>query len=164
MTLRALISTALVALFLCGTSSSTLATRVVMVRISLNGELILQGYLSDDGSPDADEVWEGLKTVNLEEGEAFAKLRIAPDLKEYRIVGTAGRAEAPPIRLEVDYGGVAQLRALTIRRMPPDPAGRVWRIAAEDVDGSFDGRMLSRREAARLANPKLEKARPNPRR
>ena len=88
--------------------------------------------------------------------DAFRKLQVAPDLKELKIGGTAGKQETLPVQITVRYGGVAESRAITILRMPPDRAGATWRISAADVDELFDRRLLSRREVARLADPKLE--------
>ena len=157
MTIRAFMLSAQVVLFLCVAGGTASAARYVPVEVRLNGEVILEGNVSDDGHRDADELWEALKVSDLGEAEAFKKLRVAPDLNEYKVAGGGDKAEPLPVQIKVRYGGVAQSRAITIRRVPPDSAGRVWRISAADVDDSFDGRMLSRREAAKLVNPKLEK-------
>ena len=156
MTFRAAILTSYVSLTLCLAGSSAVAARYVPVRISLDGEVILEGNLSDDGDRDADELWDALKSANLRETDAFRELQVAPDLKELTIGGSAGKQETLPVQVTVKYGGVAQSRAITIRRMPSDRVGSTWRVSAEDVDELFNRRLLSRREVAKLADPKME--------
>lgn len=156
MTLRAAILTSHIFLLLCLAGSSADAARYVPVRISLNGEVILEGNASDGGERDADELWDALKSANLREMDAFRRLQVAPDLKELKVGGTADKQETLPVQVSVKYGGVAQSSAITIHRMPPDRVGSTWRVSAKDVDELFDRRQLSRREVAKLADPKLE--------
>ena len=55
-------------------SCPAFAARYVPIKVSVDGEVILEGNASDNGRPDADEVWDALKRVNLGETKAFKKL------------------------------------------------------------------------------------------
>jgi hypothetical protein len=131
------------------------AARYVPIEVTVDGEVILKGNASDNGEPDADEVWEALKHVNLGETNAFMKLGIDPQAKEPTIEGNARKS----VRINVRYGGVAETNTLVLRRMPPDSVGRVWRISSTDIDKLFLNRMVSRRDVVRLKDPKRETSR-----
>jgi hypothetical protein len=134
------------------------AARFVPIKIYVDGELILEGNASDDGTPDADEVWDALKRVNLGETREFKRLagdNIGDQLEIFR--KQKGDDKAMPIRIEVAYGGTAEITALRIQRKSPDGAGRVWRIESQQVSDLFDTRYLSRSDAAGLSNPKRKK-------
>lgn len=134
------------------------AARFVPITISINGEVILEGNASDDGRPDADQVWDALKQVNLGETEAFKKLfgNVASD--DFKLPRKQGERGQPlKFTIDVAYGGHAETANLTIRRMPPDGAGRVWRIRAEEVDNLFNIRFIRRSDVANLSNPRRSK-------
>lgn len=138
-------------------SSPAFAARYVPIKVYFDGELILEGNASDDGHPDADAVWEALKQVNLGETDAFIKL-FGRDVGDELKIWKKPEGELPmKIRIDVAYGGVAEVTALRVRRQRPDAAGRVWRVHPEDVDNSFNTRLIKRSDAARLANPKRDK-------
>jgi hypothetical protein len=140
---------------LCVFSGPAIAARYVPIKIHLNGEVILEGNASDDGKPDADEVWDALKKVNLGETEAFKKLFGDDVADDFTIVKKRSENEQPlPITIEVAYGGVAKTTGLHIRRMAPDGAGRVWRIDPKEVSQLFGGRLIKRSDVARLSNPR----------
>lgn len=140
---------------LCNTA---FALRLCWVEISLNGEVILETSYGDNGHPDADAVWEGLKVQNLRETDAFKKLKIDPELKEYRFdVPPPQKGEEWPIKIRATYGGVAETRFVTIKRVAPDQTGGSWRIDAKDLDREFDTRKISRRQARELKDPKYDK-------
>ena len=147
-------------IFLCCLAGSLLcgpayAARYVPIKIYLDGEVILEGNASDDGRPDADEVWDALKEVNLGETEAFKQMFGENAGDDLLILKKRSEREQPlPIRIEVAYGGVAETTGLRLRRMPPDPAGRAWRIRAEEVSGLFNSRLIKRSDVARLADVK----------
>ena len=139
-------------------SSSATAARFVPVRVFVDGELILSGNASDNGYRDADEVWDALKKVNLEATDAFKKL--VPDTSANTIEISKKQAEKGKpqrIRLNVAYGGLAETAALHLERQPPDGAGRVWRISADDVDRLFNSRLVRREQVTRLKNPKQKR-------
>ena len=136
-------------------SCSVFAARYVPIKVYLDGEVILEGNASDDGSPDADEVWDALKQVNLGETEAFKKMFGDDVADDFTIVKKRSEKEQPlPITVDVAYGGVAKTTGLHIRRMAPDGAGRVWRIDPKEVSQLFGGRLIKRSDVARLSNPR----------
>lgn len=140
---------------ICGTA---LGARYVPVRISVNGEVILEGNASDDGHRDADAVWEALKDVKLRETEAFKKLEIASDATVYKFRLDRPENNAPlPIQIDASVGGEAATCVMTIKRVKPDGGGGTWKIDSEDLDGLFDFRLISRAQARYLKNPKFDK-------
>ncbi len=137
-------------------SNAVFAARYVPIKIYLDGEVILEGNASDNGKPDADEVWDALKRVNLGETNAFKKY-LGEEHSEERAIDSKTTQEIPGIRIFVAYGGVAETAKLTIQRKPPDSAGRVWRISKVDVERLASSRMVRRTDVTRLANPKQQK-------
>ncbi|MCA9124443.1 MAG: hypothetical protein H6822_33865 [Planctomycetaceae bacterium] len=139
-------------------SCPVFAARYVPIKVYLDGQVILEGNASDDGSPDADEVWDALKQVNLGETEAFKKLFGKDVDDEFTILKRRKEREQPlKITIDVAYGGVAETTGLRIRRMHPDGAGRVWRIQSEEVSDLFNERLIRRSDVARLSNLKRSK-------
>jgi hypothetical protein len=139
-------------------SGSARAARFVPIEIYLNGELILEGNASDDGAPDADAVWDQLGKVNLGETDAFQKLPGAQDQDTVVIESKERDARGDPgVLIDVRYGGVAHTAKLRIHRQPPDRAGRVWRIDAEDAADLFSSRFVRRRDVERLSDPERKR-------
>ena len=130
------------------------ATRLIAASISVDGEVVLRASTSDDGHPDADEVWGYLNTALVfEPTEAFASLKIAPDANEATLGWLRGKATAhlgapPKMIVDVAYGGLDQPFVLKLERVEGG-----WRIAEETVDGRFAYRRITRREAALLDDP-----------
>ncbi|MEQ8790518.1 MAG: hypothetical protein RIC55_29750 [Pirellulaceae bacterium] len=112
------------------------AARYVPIEVRVEGALILKGNASDDGSRDADELWNALKTETLEETPAFTRLTFERKGDLYRITGRTSRS----IVVDVAYGGVAKTRRIVLQLMSSDSQGRKWRIAPDDVDALFDER------------------------
>lgn len=127
------------------------AARFVKVTISWDGKPILEGSMGDNGHPDADEVWGYLKELTFKPLEAFP----APegDAKEFTLVSNPPQGELGRIVIDVRYGGQARTRELKLVRVPRDEQGRQWKLDPADVDRLFDDRLISRRDAARLAKP-----------
>lgn len=139
----------------CLLSSPALAARFVPIEVYLDGELILQGNASDDGSPDADQVWDALKQVNLGETDAFKEMFGENVDDAFNILRKRSDREQPLIiSIHVAYGGMAKTKTLRILRKPADGAGRVWRIHHEEVSRLFNARMIRRSDVVRLSNPK----------
>jgi hypothetical protein len=55
------------------------------------------------------------------------------------------------------YGGTAIRHELHIKRVPSDAQGREWQLDSDEITELFDSRMISRSEAAKLAEPKRTK-------
>ncbi len=125
--------------------SSALAARYVPVAIYLNGELILEGNVSDNGSPDADVVWGNLKRANLRETEAFQEIQPDKTVKTFAL-GTREN----PVRLSVRYGGNIETRQLTIHQQDENDDVRTWRIDSEDIDRLSQRRLVSRSDVDRI--------------
>jgi len=137
---------------------TTYGARLVRVEITLNGEVILEGNASDNGERDADAIWEALKVTNLRETDAFRKLKIDPELKEYQFdLDPPEKGHAWPIKIDASFGGEKETRFVTIKRVTPDQNGGSWRIDSQDLDDAFDTRMIMRSEAVRLKRPKYDK-------
>ncbi len=131
-----------------------MAARYVPIRIYLDGDVILEGNASDDGTPDADGVWDALKRVNLGETDAFTKAFGTVTEEAFTIEKRHGASEQPlKITVEATYGGVAETTRLRVRRMPPDGTGRVWRIHPDEVRDLFGHRLIKRSAVARLTEP-----------
>lgn len=135
------------------------AARYVPVTISLNGKVIFEGNASDNGERDADEVWEALKESRLRPTRAFGELGldVSGDHLQLNAVDSDEtnneNHEAHWFEIDVAYGGFARTRNLTLERVKPDAAGRIWRITSGDVDGLFDWRFVRRLEIPELKKP-----------
>lgn len=130
------------------------AARYVKAEISLDGKTVLVGSIGDNGQPDADEVWDHLKTIRFRPTEKFLALKIKDDAKETVLISNAPKGELGTIVVNIRYGGKATTRALTLVRVPRDENGREWRLDPAKVDKMFDRRFIRRSDAARLKNPK----------
>jgi hypothetical protein len=128
------------------TCETLFAARFVPVKVRLQGEVILEGSTTDDGRQDADAVWDLLKSLNLEETDAFRKLGVKPDAKVHTLDCSSEKIGLQPIQVDVAFGGVANSRALTIHRLGTESSGKLWRIASEDVDDLFDVRLIKRKD------------------
>jgi hypothetical protein len=140
-----------------GSVSNAWAARFVPAEVLLDGKVILEGNASDNGHRDADELWEALKTVQFKPTEEFWKLNIDNEAARAVVESTAPKGQQVNLKIEVTYGGMALTRKIRVYRVPPDSAGRDWRIDAVDIEDLFDSRMISRRDAAGLVNPKRKK-------
>lgn len=145
------------------------ATRLVLAEVSVGGEVVLRGSTSDDGEPDADEVWGYLKHLRFAPTDAFAGLGVAADAEALELLGEVRPSTAtserpihePTITLDVHYGGVAALRRLSLVRAPSEAGGgqrgAEWRVAPDERERYFDLRRITRREARLLDDPRRTK-------
>ncbi|GIX01042.1 MAG: hypothetical protein KatS3mg111_4374 [Pirellulaceae bacterium] len=165
---------ALLATFNCETS---MGARLIKIRVYVDGQVILEGSMSDDGSRDADEVWrlleqgskEKKKWAALRETEHFDAAALKPDGgNESRFhLHVLGDRQ---ITLSVAFGGKAYVSDLilyrvatehqdharkpTFGRTSRDKPPKKWMLDAQQIGDLFSRRLISRREAARLKNPK----------
>ena len=126
------------------------ASRLVRASVSVDGKVVLKSSYGDNGSPDADEVWDQLKSLTFAPTEEFASLGLAEGAREATLesnvpVGTFGQ-----IYVDIAFGGTGQTRHLRLIRVEKDQNGRLWRIHPEDIDDLFDERMIRRDQAALL--------------
>jgi hypothetical protein len=144
-----------VSLFCMGTGEA-LAARLIKASVSYEGKLILKGTWSDSGSVDADGVWEYLKKIQFVPTEAFKALKVDPTAKKTVLSG-AGKGVAlsdSKITVSIVAGGESKFRQLTLTRLAKDKQGREWMLSPEEVDVWFAYRLIGRREAAQLRDPK----------
>jgi len=144
-----------IALAIClANATGALAARYVKVQITLDGKVILEGGASDDGSRDADQLWDALKSVKFKPTAEFHKLNIKDDAKVAVIKSTSPMGEPVNLKVDVWYGGTAIADELHLRRLPVDDYGREWQLDSTEVTDLFESRMILRSEAARLIDPK----------
>ena len=133
--------------------------RLVTASVTIDGALVLQGSTSDDGHPDADAVWGYLVGLELEPREGFAALGLADDATEatfgwLRGVKTEHLGDPPSIELAIAYGGTSTPVILKLVRTA---GADTWRVAPETVERQFPYRLISRRQAAELEDPKRKR-------
>lgn len=131
------------------------AVRLVSARVLVDGEVVLRGSTSDDGSPDADAVWAYLHELELSPTEAFGALGVEPDAAAVTLgwlkgKATEGRGDPPTLGLEIRYGGLDAPFLLGLVR---SEAGDTWRVAPETVEARFPYRRITRAQAAALEDP-----------
>ena len=132
------------------------AARYVRAEISLDGKTLLKGSTGDNGRVDADGVWEYLKRIKFTPTEAFEALNVDPTAKQTQLVGDGPGVALSDCRITVSiaYGGSSRFRELTLTRVAKDAQRREWRLDSDEVDKWFAYRLISRREAANLRNPR----------
>lgn len=136
------------------------AARLVTASITVDRELVLRASTSDDGHPDADEVWNYLlERLEFQPTAAFSSLGIDP-ASETSTIGSLEsgenerRGEPPAIALEVDYGGHDTPFHLGLVRCAGQNA---WRVDRKTVEDRFPHRRITRAQAAQLIEPRRRK-------
>lgn len=129
------------------------AARYVKAEISLDGKTVLEGSRGDNGQPDADKVWDYLKTIKFKPTEEFLALKVKDEAKEAVLTSKAPKGELGTVVIDIRYGGKTTTRELTLVRVPRDENGREWRLDPAQVDKLFSRRFIRRSDAARLTNP-----------
>ena len=150
---------------LLASAKSPAAARLVRASVVVDGEVVLRTSTSDDGSPDADEVWGYLRGLEFEATPEFASLAAARkaegDDGSFELLGTAvpergksadgGPYRRPEIGLSISYGGEVELRK--VRFVPAATAGK-WRLDKGVVERWFGLRMIAREWAVHLDKPR----------
>lgn len=135
-------------------------TRLVMAEVSLGERVVLRASASDDGHPDVDEVWGYLRGMTLEPTAEFAALGVDATAEEFTMLGDpfeggdGSSPRRPTVRLEIDYGGRAQVRELRLLRTATAAGKPAWRVDPAELDRHFSHRWIRRVEAALLEKPK----------
>ncbi len=128
------------------TESST-ALRFVRAHISIDNKVIFEFKTGDDGLPDADEVWDYLRTKEFRSTELFTQLS-----KDGKLVERDGNFTFNlGVRIGVDYGGVIEFPA-GLRLIKTKSGG--YLMNTEDVEFSFLNRLITRESAAQLKKPR----------
>jgi len=134
--------------------------RLVTASIKVDGELVLRASTSDDGHPDADEVWNYLlERLEFQPAEAFPSLGIdaaseTVTLGWLKSSETEHLGDPPAISLEVAHGGHDAPFRLGLVRSKGEQA---WRVDRETVENRFPYRSITRTEAAQLTDPRRRK-------
>jgi hypothetical protein len=122
--------------------------RAVKIEISLDGKTILKRGYGDDGHPDPDEVWGYLDELGMIATDDFPEFDPEKDGNEFVINGD--------IQVKISYGGQVNLEQLALNFREDVERERHWSLPDGWVEGQFRKRLISRRLAARLNNPRLE--------
>ena len=140
-------------------SAPTTPVRLVSAAIRVDGLAVLRASTSDDGHPDADEVWGYLlESFEFKPTDDFDSLGLDPAVEEVTLGWLRGKATehlgAPPkLEIEIEYGGLdAPFRLGLVK----DPGKGTWRVARETVERRFAYRRITRRQAAQLTDPRRE--------
>lgn len=132
--------------------------RFVPAVVRCDGVEVLRASTSDNGSPDADEVWYYLRNLTFQPTDEFARLGDPAADGVWRIPAQATDQEKPlPVRFTVDiaYGGRLELRELLLE---PAGTGKVgWRLAPGEAERWFKHRWIARDAVAALRDPKRAK-------
>ena len=153
-------------------AASVLPARYVPAEIRVDGMTILRASTSDDGSADADAVWDYQRAaLAYEETADFAKAasgRIviaevegrrecrlcSPETSEHE--GKSSR-RVPVIEVDVSYGGRAVMFETRLVE-GKDAEGRArWRLPVDEIERMFLHREISRRDAGQLVEPSRKK-------
>ncbi|HZL99454.1 MAG TPA: hypothetical protein VFD43_04295, partial [Planctomycetota bacterium] len=102
--------------------------------------------------PDADAVWDYLKSFRFRPTEGFAALGLEASAAGAVLKG-AGAPESRAVLIEISHGGRASTRELRLVRAPRDEQGGEWMLDAEEVAGLFNQRMIRRSDVPRLEDP-----------
>jgi hypothetical protein len=153
-----------------GPSAAVRPARYVPAEIRVDGVTILRASTSDDGSADADAVWDYQRTtLAYEETEAFAEARKGASVVVREVEGarecilqspdvadtdSKQQRRNPIVEVDVSYGGRAKVfEARLVERKNAEGRSR-WSLPVEEIERMFSHREISRREAAMLVDPK----------
>jgi hypothetical protein len=132
--------------------------RFVPAVVLCDGVEVLRASTSDDGSPDADEVWYYLRNLTFQPTDEFARLGSPTVGGTWRIPAAAAEQPKPlPVRftVEVAYGGKVDLRELQL--VPAAGGNTGWRLAPGEAERWFQHRWIGRSAVAGLRDPKRAK-------
>lgn len=140
---------AMLVVALLGSTQHAQAARLVKIRVYVDEVVILEGSTSDDGSPDADKVWNYLREVRLKPTNHFEKFvdkfTTNDDSIELNATGN----------ISVAYGGQKVFKKAVFTKSTDEKGVAQYRLDPELIEKWFDSRLITRREAAGLFSPKL---------
>lgn len=155
---------ALLAVGALAATSWNSAARAVLATIRVDKVVVLQAYTSDDGHPDADQVWGYLERLEFAPTPEFAEFQRSADLdtlelhgaesNEFGPDGTSRTVRERTVELRIAYGGTGLARQLVFTRVAG--ADR-WRLDPAEVARHFDERWITRREARLLGDHKRDR-------
>lgn len=139
--------------------------RLISIEVVQDGKVILVGSTSDNGRKDVDDVWR-LVTRSAREHTYSTTLHATEHFKPEMLTKINGKQYVlrsqtkrnQPI-LRVRYGGQASVRELKLTRVEDTKRvsgvrPRNWRLDADQIKSLFSTRLISRRDAARIADIK----------
>jgi hypothetical protein len=134
-------------------SGQVWAMRYVKVVVSMDGKPILEASTGDRGDQDADEVWSYLDRLTFRPTAEFAAT--VPASEQQRVLESrAAVGQEGQIVIDMPYDGRANTRRLKLIRVPRDDFGREWKLDSEEIEKLSKTRLITRRQAAELKNPK----------
>ena len=143
------------------TTSAAQPARLVRAEVRVGNKVVLRGAVSDDGTPDADEVWSMAHKVKMLPTEDFSDLNVPADADTFMVMGTP----IPPHPIvdnelferdavfEIRGGGKIETMALKIERADGLFSKPSWRIPREVLTSRFNSRLIQRYQARKLKKP-----------
>jgi|GEM_PF-1113479 len=139
-------------------TSGATTQRLIRAEVRVGNKVVLRGTTSDDGSPDADEVWLAADQVKLHPTEHFAALKVPEKTKKHLVVGTLippdGVTDHEPAHRDavfwISAGGKIEGMTLEIERTTSGLGKPAWRIPRHVLIDRFNWRLITRYEARHL--------------
>ena len=139
-------------------SSAVQPARLIRAEVRVGNKVVLRGTTSDDGSPDADEVWLAADQVKLLPTEHFKDLEVPAKAKKHLVVGTPippdGVTDHEPAHRDavfsISAGGKIEGMSLEIERTTIGFGKPAWRIPRHVLIDRFNWRLITRHEARQL--------------
>ena len=137
------------------------AERLLRSEVRVGNKVVLRGTASDDGTPDADEVWSMAHTVKLYPTEDFADLKASADAEEFMVLGTPippdGRFDNPvhetDVVFKISSGGEFATMALQIEKVDVLFGKSWWKVPREALQLRSTTRLVPRYLVAKLKKP-----------
>ena len=141
------------------------AERLLRSEVRVGNQVVLRGTASDDGTPDADEVWSMAHTVKLYPTEDFADLKAPADAEAFMVLGTPippdGRSDNPVHETDVVFrisgGGEFATMALQIEKVDVLFGKSWWQVPRDALQIRSTTRLVPRYLVAKLKKPLGEK-------
>ena len=132
--------------------------RLIRAEVRVGNNVVLRGTTSDDGSPDADEVWLAADQIKLLPTEHFAALKVPKEATKHLIVGTPipsdGVTDHEPAHRDavfwISAGGKIEGMTLEIERTTTRLGKPAWKIPRHVLTNRFDYRLIARYRARQL--------------
>lgn len=139
--------------------------RLIRAEVRVGNKVVLRGTTSDDGSPDADEVWLAADQVKLLPTEHFAALKVPPKATKHLVVGTPIPSDGVTDHesnhrdavFSISAGGKIEGMTLEIERTTVGFGKPAWKIPRHVVIDRFNWRLITRYEARQLKKIQREK-------
>ncbi len=139
-------------------SAAAHPARLIRAEVRVGNKVVLRGTTSDDGSPDADEVWLAADQVKLLPTEHFQDLEVPAKANKHLVVGTPippdGVTDHEPAHRDavfwISAGGKIEGMTLEIERTTTRLGKPAWKIPRHVLTNRFDFRLIARYQARQL--------------